>query len=145
MIVRALDADHDWTFGKGRNNYLRNVDAIQQTIETRLLSFLGDCFFDVTAGIDWFGLLGGKNRQALELAIAAVILNTEGVTALVTLDTDLDPITRLFTATYVVNTTFSGIASLGSELAASTNFILTQDGIILTTQDGNPITTQGGA
>lgn len=141
MIVRELDVDHDWTFGKGRNNYLRAQNAISQDIETRLLSFLGDCFFDVAAGINWFGLLGGKDRLALELAIAATIINTSGVTALVTLSTELDPATRLLSVSYLVNTIYTGFSNVTDSVASTVNFILTQDGIIITTEDGNPITT----
>lgn len=142
MIVRALDAEHDWTFGKGKNNYLSRSDAIAQDLECRLLSFLGDCFFDITAGIDWFGLLGNRNRRALELNIASVILNTAGVTALVQLSTSVDPDTRVLNISYVVNTIYTGIVSVADTIATSTNFILTQDGIILTTEDGNPIATE---
>ncbi len=141
MIVRSLDASHDWTYGKGKNNYLHRQDAIAQDIETRLLSFLGDCFFDVTAGIDWFARMGSKDRTRLELDMAAVIINTAGVTALVQLSTVLDPDTRLLTVKYQVNTIFTGVADTGDGIAASANFILTQDGIIITTEDGNPITT----
>lgn len=52
MIVRALDINGDWTFGQGKGNYLTNQAAIAQNVQTRLLSFLGDCFFDPTAGIN---------------------------------------------------------------------------------------------
>jgi hypothetical protein len=140
-IVRSLDADHDWTYGKGKNNYLRQQDAIQQDIDTRLLSFLGDCFFDIVAGIDWWGRLGSKDRTRLELDIAAVIINTAGVTSLVQLSSELDPATRLLSVSYVVNTIYSGVTGFADTIAASANFILTQDGIIITTEDGNPITT----
>lgn len=142
MIVRALDANHDWTYGKGRNNYLQGQDAIAQDIETRLLSFLGDCFFDVLAGIDWFGRLGGKNNRTLiELDVASVILNTQGVTSLVSLSSEYDPVTRQLSLSYEVNTVYTGLTSVANTIAASPNFIITQDGIILTTEDGNPITT----
>ena len=51
MKVRALDESGDWTFGKGENNYYSANDAIAQNIKTRLYSFLGDCFFDLSANI----------------------------------------------------------------------------------------------
>jgi hypothetical protein len=141
MIVRALDAEHDWTYGKGKNNYLSRQDAIAQDIETRLYEFLGDCFFNIAAGIDWFGRLGGKDRTALELDIAATIINTAGVTALVQLSTALNPTTRLLSVSYEVNTVYTGVTSFGTTIAASANFILTQDGLIITTEDGSPLTT----
>lgn len=142
MIVRALDVNHDWTFGKGKNNYLQKSDAIAQDIETRLLCFLGDCFFDITAGIDWWNLLNVRAKAALELNIAAVILNTGGVTALVQLSVNVNEATRQLSVSYVVNTIYTGIINVADTIAASTNFILTQDGIILTTEDGNPITIE---
>jgi len=80
MIVRSIDNVGDWNFGKGRNDYKRLVDAIQQSVRTRLQSFLGDCFFAQTEGIDWFNLLGAKDTTELGLAISAIILNTPDVT-----------------------------------------------------------------
>ncbi len=80
MIIRALDGDHDWTFGKGKQSYLNNAKAIAQNIDTRLLCFLNDCFFDMTSGIDWFRLLGSKGTQAeIILSVRAVILQSYGV------------------------------------------------------------------
>jgi hypothetical protein len=90
MIVRSLDENHDWTFGKGRNNYLKDRAAIVQNINTRLLSFLGDCFFALNEGLDWFNLLGGKSSAAIRVAVATKILDTEGVTGLVEISFSID-------------------------------------------------------
>jgi hypothetical protein len=80
MITRALDVDHDWTFGIGKNNYLTEQKAIVQDINTRLLSFFRDCFFDMDAGIDWFRLLGTKStEQEIILSCRGVILQSFGV------------------------------------------------------------------
>lgn len=111
MIVRAIDINGDWEFGKGKNDYKRNRDALAQMIQTRLLSFLGDCFFDLAAGIDWFNLLGGKDRTALELAISTTILNTQGVTGLLLLAINETP-NRLFTIRYRVQTTLGEIGEI---------------------------------
>lgn len=119
MRVRQLDAAHDWTFGKGQNNYLRDQRAVQQNLDTRLNSFLGNCFFDEGAGIDWFNFLGSKDQLGLILAIKAVILNTEAVTALVQLSVDLS-VARVFTVRYQVQTTFS---VLSSQFQLNTNLV----------------------
>lgn len=108
MIVRALDSDHDWTFGKGLNDYKSNQKAIIQNIDTRLNSYLGNCFFDLGAGIDWFNLLGEKDQTTLNLAISTVILNTTNVTGMKQFSTSLSP-SRVFTVQYMVNTTYSVI------------------------------------
>jgi hypothetical protein len=109
MIVRAITGVGDWTFGAGKTNYLSANAAIAQLIGTRLSSFLGDCFFATNDGIDWFNLLGNKNLLALELAINATILNTEGVTGIITLSTSLDNTTRIFSAVYSVTTSFGNV------------------------------------
>jgi len=82
MRVRTIDGVGDWTFGKGRNNYKKDINAVAQNIQTRLKSFLGDCFFDLEAGIDWFNLLGSKSELELKLVISSTILNTENVNIL---------------------------------------------------------------
>lgn len=111
MRVRALDGTHDWLFGKGQNDYLTANAAIVQNIDTRLNSFLGDCFFDLGAGIDWFNLLGGKDQVTLNLSISAVILNTLNVTGILQLLVDLSA-TRVFTVQYKVQTTYSTAAGI---------------------------------
>lgn len=106
MQVRALNSDHDWLFGKGANDYLQGNAAIVQNINTRLNSYLGNCFFDLNAGIDWFNLMGSKNLTALNLAISTSILNTDGVTGILQLSTNLT-FNRQFTVTYQVQTIYS--------------------------------------
>jgi hypothetical protein len=106
MIIRNLDANGDWTFGSGISNYLTNNAAIGLNIRTRLLSWLNDCFFDMEAGIDWLNRLGSKNqRQLLEADLSRIIVQSYGVTGLVSFDTVL--VGRVFTANYSVNTIFS--------------------------------------
>lgn len=115
MIVRAIDANHDWTFGKGKNDYLVNNNAIVQSINTRLNSFVGDCFFSSNSGVDWWTLLGGKSRLAVELAVTTVILNTYGVTGLVELSVILSD-TRQVSIVYQVATVYSASQNLTGSL-----------------------------
>jgi len=112
MIVRALDSDDDWQFGKGKNDYRANNDAIAQSIKTRLSMVLGDCFFAVSEGIDWFNQLGGKNQLALNLSINATILNTEGVTGILQTSLSVSPVTRGFAVQYKVQTVYSTLTGI---------------------------------
>ncbi len=112
MRVRALDSDHDWTFGKGRNDYLSDNRAVVQNINTRLSSFLGDCFFDLGAGIDWFTFLSSKNQAGLALAISSTILNTADVTGINQLTMNLDERNRVFSVSYEVQTVYSRASSV---------------------------------
>lgn len=116
MIVRSLDSSGDWNFGKGRQDYLTLNAAIGQSIRTRFLSFLGDCFFATTEGIDWFNLLGKNNQLAINLAVNASILNLQGnvngiptnlVTGMIQLSFTVDPQTRAFNVSWKVSTIYS--------------------------------------
>ena len=105
-IVRALSGSGDWLFGKGLNDYASNQAEIALDIQMNLSSFLGDCFFSVNSGIDWFNLLGGKNQLAINLAVNAAILNTSGVTSLLQTNISLSQ-ARILTIQYKVQTVYS--------------------------------------
>lgn len=107
MSVRALDVNGDWIYGIGRSAFITRNAEVAQSIKTRLLCFLGDCFFDQGAGIDWLNELGSKDQIGLNLAISAVILNTQYVTGVRQLSVDLNHVTRIFTLRYTVQTTYS--------------------------------------
>jgi hypothetical protein len=134
MIVRSLDSNHDWNFGRGSYDYLAGIDAVVQDIDTRLSSFLNDCFFDLLAGIDWFNLLGTKNINGLILAIKTVILNTEGVTSLVEISHELDE-QRNLTIIYSVNT----VQGINIRKTKNVGALLTESGSILTTESGSEL------
>lgn len=85
-MFRNLDENHDWTFGNNLSNYVSEQQEIAINIETRILSFLGDCFFAVNEGIDWWNLLDYRYQDRLENAVSEVIKNTPGVTAINAID-----------------------------------------------------------
>lgn len=82
-----------------------------QNINTRLNSFLGDCFFNEGAGIDWFNILGAKDEVQVDLIVASTILNTEGVVALRRLVLELD-VQRNLNIRYQVHTIYSVMTSI---------------------------------
>ncbi len=100
-----LNSVGDWTFGNGLGNYLTDQNAIALDVQTRLYSFLGDCFFDAESGIDWFNLLGSKNEAALLFSIKATILNTNGITSVTELNAALDT-NRNLTVSYAATSLF---------------------------------------
>lgn len=108
MIFRNLDANGDWTFGQGLDNYATKNNAIGLNIKTRILSWVGDCFFDIGAGIDWLNRLGFKNRRLLlESDLRTIILKSFGIVGLIKFNTELNG--RNFVANYSVNSTFTSI------------------------------------
>lgn len=136
MIVRALDVDGDFTFGKGIQDYKSANAAVAQSIQTKLLFFLNDCFFATNRGIDWFNLLGGKNQALLNLQVSATILNAPGVLTMIQLSINLMNSTRALTIAYSVNTIYTGTSVV---VPGQVSFLLTEDGAFLTTEDGGRI------
>ena len=105
-MIRALDDNGDWTFGKGKSSYKKNLDALKQDVKTRLLSWVGDCFFDAGAGVDWNSRLGKRSQlNPLIEEVRLVILRTEGVIQVVNLSYDLNS-ERNLTINYSIKTVF---------------------------------------
>lgn len=110
MRFRTVGATGAWAFGAGQNNYSTKNAAVALDVQTRVLSFLGDCFFDLGAGINWINLLQSKNVTAIQLAVSAVILNTQNVTGILQLSIKLNAARQLSIA-YAATTTYSKITS----------------------------------
>lgn len=87
MKVRALDSSGDWTFGSGLANYISDVDAINQTVASRLKSFKNDNPLAMDENIDWNDLLGRKGTEdSILREIERVVLQTNGVTRITELE-----------------------------------------------------------
>lgn len=79
MIVRALDINFDWTFGRGLSNYKVEKEAIMQSIQTRLKSWKGDCFFALDDCVDYENYLDKNTKIFLDNDVKRVILQSDGV------------------------------------------------------------------
>lgn len=109
MIVRSIDLNNDWNFGRGKSSYCKDRYAVAQSIKTNLQCFLNDCFFDSNKGVDWFTLLGAKSQIALKLAISTTILSVNNVTGIVEISMTMSN-NRNMNIRYEVDTVF-GIVS----------------------------------
>jgi hypothetical protein len=138
LIVRALDVNGDWTFGKGTEDYTSNNQAVAQCIQTKCMMFLNDCFFALDQGIDWFNLLGAKNQSALNLAITTVIAGAPFVTSVLQVSVNLDDVSRLLQISYVVTTAFSNNQN-SYVLPGTVSYLVTQAGDFIVTQGGDNI------
>jgi hypothetical protein len=106
MSFRNLDSAHDWTWGANKSNYVTANQEIGLNLETRILSFLGDCFFATNEGIDWFNLLDYHYQDRLENAVQETVKNTDGVTAINSVDSIVNA-DRKIRITYDVQTIYS--------------------------------------
>lgn len=105
MLFRNLDVNGDWEFGAGKESFSSRDRAIALDIRTRLLSWVGDCFFDSDAGIDWINRLGNKGQEVLlKLDLRRIIIQTEGVTRVEEVETKI--VDRTFSAQYTVSTIY---------------------------------------
>ena len=108
MIFRGINEDSDWNFGKGKQTYFINAQAIATNIKTRLLSFFGDCFFDTQAGIDWIRLLSSSGTATeIKLSCRASILQAYGVIRINRLDVVYDREERTINITYDIDTIYT--------------------------------------
>jgi len=113
MRTRRLDADGDWTFGRGRSSYASKSECVRQKVKTRLLSLKQDWFLNLDHGLDWSGNMARRgSRVKLESDIRSCILQTDGVKALTAFDTQYMPKTRKLT----VAATFTDIYGTESEV-----------------------------
>jgi hypothetical protein len=99
-IVRAIDKNGDWTFGFGLGNYLSGQARFKQNIQTRLFEEIGDCFFNLGAGLNQ-ALYSQKSVLALDLAIRGIIMGTPDFVGIAALTNKLNS-SRQVTFTYTV-------------------------------------------
>ncbi len=105
MSVRALDKNHDWTFGKGLNDYLKESKEIKQNVKTRILQWKNDCFFALDEGVDWNTFLNKAESKLLTDDIRRVIVQTVGVADLIDFSASLE--NRVLNCSYTIVDTFS--------------------------------------
>lgn len=109
MKTRGLDSNDDWEFGRGKQAYVSDKDAVSQNIKTRLRSWKGDCFFDVDSGVDWTNFLDKGKKTQLDLDIKRVILQTAGVLRINSFSSTLDSAERNLTITVTIDTIYGSI------------------------------------
>lgn len=106
--TRNVDDKGDWCFGNNLQDYGDNLTSTKTNIKTRLKSIKYDCFFDLTAGIDWFNILGNRGRFArdvVEINVRLCILQSLYVKEIIDLQVILND-DRSLELKYTINTIF---------------------------------------
>ena len=107
MIIRSTDSNGDFVFGKGKNDYLRNLDAVVLNISTRLFSWKGNCFFATQEGIDYNSYLDIGTKDFLDRDVKRVLLQSEGVIKISTFTSSISSDdSRAYSATMTITTIF---------------------------------------
>jgi hypothetical protein len=107
MIIRKVDSENDWRFGKGKADYARDEQAIEQNINGRLLSWVGDCFWALNDGVDWKSRLDIGQEEALSEECKNIILSSEGVVGITSVVVSLGRDSRMISIAYDVDTIYS--------------------------------------
>lgn len=111
MTVRKLDPETGDIVTSGVQ-FITGQDEIAQTVETRLMLFLGEYFRDITDGTPWFQQILGKGASlsAKEAALKMRMMRTEGVIQLTHFSTDYNIDTRKYSVSAGILTEFGEIS-----------------------------------
>lgn len=112
MIIRATTTTNDWQFGRGLNSYFFNEAAIEANIRTKLLEWVGNCPFNLLAGIDWRNRLDYGQQANLVVEMKQLVLQCYGVVSILTFQADFNASTRFESITMTLQTIYSPSASL---------------------------------
>ena len=112
MLYRKLDSNGDYTFGKAAGNFFKDIpEAVGQAVLTRLKLIEGEWFLDTSIGTPYNSqILGMGKLNTYDGAIQNVILNTQGVTALINYASFVDPNTRAAGVSATINTVYGTTA-----------------------------------
>ncbi len=108
MTYRRLDSNNDYSFGRGRADFLSGVDAVGQAIVTRLKLLEGEWWEDTSDGLPlWQSILGQRTaKAAIDRIITSRILGTPNVTAISNFSSSLNTSTRAYSFQCSVTTAF---------------------------------------
>lgn len=107
--------------------WIYDIEAVAQTINTRLNLFSGEFWRDVTKGVPWITDILGKNNNRNTLQSKATILrnrilNTEGVISILEWSSDFTYTDRVFSINATVLTEF-GVLDISQESNDPDNII----------------------
>jgi hypothetical protein len=109
MKYRRLTAEGDYSFGRGRGDYLKDAEAAAQAVRTKLLLLLGEWWEDTEDGLPLFESILGVRMTPRRLAAVEILLRERMLrTPHVTEVTALNPETgeRSCKVAYTVGTDF---------------------------------------
>ncbi|HET8689330.1 MAG TPA: hypothetical protein VFM18_22195 [Methanosarcina sp.] len=108
MTYRQLDQNNDYTFGSGLSNfYINTPEAVAQAVQTRLKLWEGEWFLDIVEGTPYLaGILGKYTQDTIDQLIQKRILETQGVTSIISYEGSYNGDLRSYTITVLIDTEF---------------------------------------
>lgn len=112
ISVRQLDTNHDVLWGNGQGNFLVDLQAVAQIIQTTLLLLQGEWWTNINQGLPLFqsilGSTNGKAPDAINLLIQQTILSVPFVTGVFNIVSTFNP-NRAYTFSCLASTQFGTI------------------------------------
>jgi hypothetical protein len=112
LRYRKLAADGDYSFGNGQLDFYRDVpEAVAQSVQTRLLLWLGEWFLNIDEGTPYMlSILGKKTKTEADAAIQDRILTTDGVVNIEEYESSINQDTRSMIVNATINTIYGPTA-----------------------------------
>jgi len=111
MKVRKLSLTGEPLFGYPSGQFWQDqVEGVAQAISMRLKLLQGEWFLDATQGVPYATNVLGRHTQAqADLVFRQTILDTQGVTRILSFISSLDPTTRKYSMACAVVTQFGQV------------------------------------
>lgn len=117
MKYRKLDENGDYVFGLGDGNFYKDQpEAVAQAVLTRLRLGAGEWFLDINAVTPYNSrIIGSGTINTYDVAIQQVVLDTVGVTEIVSYSSGIDRESRIAYVDCIINTKY-GQASVQTDI-----------------------------
>lgn len=114
MIYRRLDANYDYSFGQSKQDFLTDLEAVAQAIETRLWLLFGEWWEDTKDGLPlWQSIVAvpgsPKNKEAADMIIKERVAGTLHVKTISKFSSSFDTATRVYTFQCTVDTDYGKV------------------------------------
>jgi hypothetical protein len=106
LRYRALSPDDDYVFGAGTTFLVNSPAAVAQAVKTRLRLFADEWFLNLAEGLDKKQILGNRTQGTRDQQVQQRILGTRGVKTILQYASNVDPITRAFSASATIDTIY---------------------------------------
>ena len=117
MQYRKLDDNGDYMLGR-RNQFLIDSEAVAQAIQTRLRLLLGEWWENTEDGLPLFQEILNTfhatdyRAESIDLLFSERILETRGVSRMISFDSAVDMSSRIYSASCEIETMFGDIVSI---------------------------------
>lgn len=121
MRVRKVDAAGDMVFGGDQSAFWRDApDGVAQVVQSRLGLWERQWYLDLAEGTPYTTQILGKRTEALrDPAIQTRILQSPGVTEILSYDSVLDRATRTWTVAARIDTAYGRANATGPASSAA--------------------------